>query len=176
MSSLPLKIFKISEKPSMKLFAPLALPIQQLSSVLVAMMVMVSSSCSTNRATEWRDSNIYQGDGGAVETIDGMDVWVKGTPDRKFKVIAFIDHSHRTGGLNGLINSMSWKTGAVKKAKKLGGEAIIISTRYRELRGFSTTGNAQITGTRSSASVTGTANSRASYSDKSEILVIDYLD
>ncbi len=66
--------------------------------------------------------------------MDEIEVWVKGTPDRKFRVIAFIEHSHGTGGLVGLINSASWKSGIAKKAKSLGGDAVIIGSRYRELR------------------------------------------
>lgn len=111
--------------------------LNKITFVAVIALTALATACISNKVTEWRDSKIYQGEGGAVETINEVEVWLKGTPDRKFKVIAFIEHAHGTGGLVGVINSASWKSGVAKKAKNLGGDAVIIETRYRELTGYS---------------------------------------
>lgn len=148
----------------------------QIISFALILFVASTTGCVSNKVTEWRDSNIYQGEGGAVETIDEIELWLKGTPDRKFKVIAFIEHSHSTGGLVGLINSASWKSGIAKKAKDLGADAVIIGSRYRELTGYSGNQSGQVTGSGRSASYSGTSSSRANYADRSEVLVVKYVD
>jgi hypothetical protein len=141
-----------------------------------AAVALLFTGCTSNKATEWRDSKIYQGEGGAVEVVKEMEVWTKGTPNRKYKIMSMINHSHGTGGLGGLINSMSWKSGVVKKAKELGGDAVIIGSRSRILTGYTGSQSGQVNTRGPGVSYSGTSSNRANYSDKSEIFVIKFVD
>src|SRR5580704_16847307 len=47
---------------------------------------------------EHSGSGIYEGSGGASKNINGIDIWLVGTPPRKFRIIAYITDS-RPGGL-----------------------------------------------------------------------------
>lgn len=50
--------------------------------------------CATTTFTLYvGDKNIYQGSGGALERVDGIDIWSRGLPNRKFFVVGFIDDS-----------------------------------------------------------------------------------
>lgn len=142
----------------------------------LVLAVMTLSACNSNKVTEWRDTRTYEGDGGAVETIEGIDVWTVGTPQRKFKVIAYIEHSHRSGGLVGIINSFTWKSSVAKKAKELGGDAVILSSQTRQLRGFVGSQSGQATAIGNTATYSGTSQTTAVYSDKARILVARYVE
>ncbi len=142
----------------------------------LALAVITISACNSNKVTEWRDTKTYEGDGGAVEAVEGIDVWSVGTPQRKFKVIAFIEHSHRSSGLVGIINSSTWKSSVAKKAKELGGDAVVLSSQSRHLRGFTGSQSGQITANGNTATYSGTSTSTAVYSDKAGVLVVKYVD
>src|SRR5258708_22408276 len=43
-------------------------------------------------------SGIYEGKGGASKNVNGVDIWLVGTPPRKFRIIGYITDS-RPGGV-----------------------------------------------------------------------------
>ena len=63
----------------------------------------------------------FEGQGGAKETIDGIDFWTNGEPLRKFKILGVIndvrvDNPITMNGLKGAV---------AQKAKEAGGDAVI---------------------------------------------------
>src|SRR5258708_30668568 len=60
-------------------------------------LTFLGGGCSTNYYT-YSGSGIYEGRGGASKNINGIDIWLVGTPPRKFRIIGYITDS-RPGGV-----------------------------------------------------------------------------
>jgi hypothetical protein len=66
-------------------------------------------------------NGIFEGQGGAKETIDGIDFWTSGEPPRKFKMLGVINDVRVANPI-----TMNGLKGAVaQKAKEAGGDAVI---------------------------------------------------
>jgi len=63
-------------------------------------------------------SGIYEGKGGASKNVNGVDIWLVGTPPRKFRIIGYITDS-RPGGL---IPMARRDADLAAEAKKNGGD------------------------------------------------------
>jgi hypothetical protein len=65
----------------------------------LALVILTSlcGGCSTNYYN-YSGSGIYEGKGGASKNINGIDIWLVGTPPRKFRIIGYITDS-RPGGV-----------------------------------------------------------------------------
>jgi hypothetical protein len=107
----------------------------------LAVLLVVSCSSTSPKFTEYRSDNVMQGQGGSVQTIDGIEVWSDGAPNRQFKVIGIIDiaqnHGHGQTG-RGLIGKVAQLTQSspdeqsvdeqlVSETKAHGGDAIIMA-------------------------------------------------
>ena len=53
-------------------------------------LTVLCAGCSTTNYYTYSGSGIYQGRGGASKNVDGVDIWLDGTPARKFKIIGYI--------------------------------------------------------------------------------------
>jgi hypothetical protein len=67
---------------------------------LLALVVLTLScvGCSTNYYT-YSGSGVYEGKGGAAKNINGIDIWLVGTPPRKFRIIGYITDSRPGRGI-----------------------------------------------------------------------------
>ena len=63
---------------------------KKITSILI---VLIAIACSSPKIIEYRGPNEFQGEGGTVETIDGIDFWITGTPNCKFKVLGYTDYN-----------------------------------------------------------------------------------
>jgi hypothetical protein len=143
--------------------------------------------------TEYRGPSELKGDGGTVRTVDGIDVWQTGTPNRKYKVLGLIQQSHYDNhSLMSTIASVSKDSEIIKQAKVHGGDAVIILGTISAITGYTTYGVAQGTqsgtlsgygngsyynGTYSgSSSAFGIANTHANTRTDTSIAVIKYLE
>lgn len=88
------------------------------------------SGCATIVGTRtdfypWQGDGIYQGDGGAVESVDGIEFWSIGEPNRPFKVIGYVTQSAKEGiGYNLVFGSLN-RNELVKKVKENDGSGLI---------------------------------------------------
>jgi hypothetical protein len=73
--------------------------------------------CSTNYYT-YSGSGIYEGKGGASKNVNGVDIWLVGTPPQKSRIIGYITDS-RPGGL---IPMARRDADLAAEAKKNGGD------------------------------------------------------
>jgi hypothetical protein len=103
--------------------------IQIFSALLVATVLLCG--CSTTKFTAYRGSEVFQGKGDAVRSVDGIDLWYNEDPDRKYKVLGFIEetsrHRHLLGRSSGLFSDSEDRDSAIAKdAHKRGADAVIL--------------------------------------------------
>jgi hypothetical protein len=101
----------------------------------VAILTILCGGCSTNYYT-YSGSGIYQGTGGAAKNIDGVDIWLTGTPPRKYKIIGYITDS-RPGGA---IPMARRDADLAAEAKKNGGDGILLKAEQTNYLGSYSTG------------------------------------
>ena len=109
----------------------------KLFSVFTAAVLLCG--CSSTKFTEYHGSEVLQGAGGEERTVDGIDFWEKGDPDRKYKILGVIEESrkHRLPlGRFSRIFSNSGDTDdrdsvIAKAAHEHGGDAVIFVDRSR---------------------------------------------
>jgi hypothetical protein len=82
-------------------------------------------------------SEVFQGAGGSVRVVDGIDFWENGDSNRKYKILGVIDESHKHGYLPGHLNRLFSDSGdresaIAKAAHKQGGDAVIFVARAQE--------------------------------------------
>jgi hypothetical protein len=105
--------------------------------VALAFLPILVAGCSTNYYT-YSGSDIYQGRGGASKNVDGVDIWLVGTPPRKFKIIGYVTDS-RPGGP---IPMAMRDSDLAAAAKKNGGDGILLKADQADFLGTYSTANA----------------------------------
>lgn len=109
-----------------------------LPTVAIALLISGCSLVKTDyKSFEGSQSGIVQGKGGSKAIIDEMDIWDDGEPPRKFKVLGFIDDVRETGLLE-----MSSRSNIVKKAREVGGDAVIKLHTQSQLESLYSAGGA----------------------------------
>ena len=104
--------------------------------------VICMTSCST-KYYEYSGDAVILGNGGASKKVDGIDIWVDGTPPRKFQIIGFIEDSRPGRG-----PAMAARNRALaSKAKEHGGDAVLLRDVEKENLGAFNTGSAIATST-----------------------------
>lgn len=79
---------------------------------------------------------VQQGSGGEKKTVDGIDFWSNGAPPRKFKLLGFIDDTRLKSGLFGKIRMARLEPSIAKRAKRAGGDAVILVSASAETTGY----------------------------------------
>jgi hypothetical protein len=105
-------------------------------SLVSSVFIVVSCSSTSTHFTAYKDNTIFQGHGGAVRSINGIELWTDGSPDRKFRIIGVIAIEQGNGqGLSGMLNQWtqfqqfaqaSPESHLASEAKAHGGDAVII--------------------------------------------------
>jgi hypothetical protein len=103
----------------------------------LALLPVLCASCSTNYYT-YSGSGIYQGRGGASKNVDGVDIWIDGSPPRKFKIIGYITDSR----LGGPIPMAMRDSDLAAAAKKNGGDGILLKAEQSNFVATASTANA----------------------------------
>lgn len=117
-----------------------------LSTLFVATVFLCG--CSSTKFTEYHGSEAFQGTGGSVRVVDGIDFWENGDSNRKYKILGVIDESQKhghlplPGHLNRLFSGSGDRESAITKAaRKQGGDAVIFVARDQEPSGVDQDGN-----------------------------------
>lgn len=105
--------------------------------VALILLPILCAGCSTNYYT-YSGSGIYQGRGGAAKNVDGVDIWLVGTPLRKFKIIGYVTDS-RPGGP---IPMAMRDSDLAAAAKKNGGDGILLKADQADFLGTYSTASA----------------------------------
>jgi hypothetical protein len=105
---------------------------------LIVLPLILVTSCSSTKFTEYEDGKTMQGTGGAVRIVDGIEIWTDGSPFRKFKVIGVISHSagpHPRGLIGMMMPSSSSPSDSqlAKAAKAHGGDAVVIVQHHQTI-------------------------------------------
>lgn len=138
----------------------------------IAMLMLLGGCASTQfKAYEGR-GNVIEGRGGTRVVVDGMDIWENGDPPRKFKVLGLIE-DERPGGI---IPMGQLQGDLVKKAREVGGQALIKINSQSQIMGYQTSGYASANTLGSSTRSTGTATTIAARKNFATFAVIQYLE
>lgn len=157
--------------------------------------LLCSVGCSMYTKTQYaqyRGPDEFQGTGGTVRQVDGIDVWESGTPDRKCKILGLITQTHYDNhSILSLIAGASKDSAIIKEAKARGGDAIILIADRADIVGWTTHASVQgsqsgtlsgyqsgntYTGTyQGSSSATGTAHTSANTQSGKILVVVKYL-
>lgn len=57
---------------------------------LLLLACLIVTGCATATFKPWSNEEVYQGKGGSVQTVEGIDVWEYGEPDRPYRIIGII--------------------------------------------------------------------------------------
>jgi hypothetical protein len=107
--------------------------------VLVLLSICSFLACSPGlRLQEYRGSDVFEGQGGVVETTDGIDFWTSGTPDCKFKLLGVI-HLHPGSYL---VSALAEKD-LIQKVIDMGGNGVILISKESRPAGFTDMGFGQ---------------------------------
>lgn len=134
-------------------------PMKTIQLFALLAIATLCASCSNTKYSAYQGQKVIEGKGGTLRTVDGVDFWENGEPDRKYKVVGVIDDSRKGSGVAGLISG-ALKDGDIAKAvKEHGGDGVILSSESKELTGVNVHGN----------SATG------SYQKNAKFLVVKYV-
>ena len=109
---------------------------------IFAFVILLSLSACSTKFYSYSGAKVITGTGGASKKVDGIDLWIEGTPPGNFEIVGVI-HDHRPGrGISMLLRD--GKIAAV--AKQQGGDGVLLSFDERETVGSFTSGNSYTTG------------------------------
>jgi len=139
---------------------------------LLALAVVALTGCADTEYFAYYGSGIYVGTGGASKTVDGIDLWVTGSPPRKYRIIGYITDTR----LGGPIAMAGRDAGMARQAKNAGGDALILSSDLANGMGSYTTGNAAIVGSGNVLTASGTSISTPIIQRQARYYVIKYME
>jgi hypothetical protein len=105
--------------------------------------VLAFSGCASITGTEtsyksWVGDDVYQGKGGAVEVVNGVEIWEHGEPNKPYKVIGLITQSKSDDSVNQLIFGKADSIRKCNSPVRNGGQAAVASWPFVPARMRST--------------------------------------
>tara|TARA_B110000483_G_scaffold33917_1_gene41265 strand:- start:112 stop:564 length:453 start_codon:yes stop_codon:yes gene_type:complete len=111
--------------------------------LILLVTVMLWSGCHTLDVYEWQGAEVLQGDGGAMRTEDGIEIWASGLPNRQFKPLEIVETT-----TTGSIGVQSYLYGVLKKQTvKAGGDGFILMDRDKDYSSINTSTTTHTVGT-----------------------------
>jgi catalase (peroxidase I) len=101
--------------------------------------LLVTTGCASTNFTEYRGPDLREGSGGTVRTVDGIEFWENGNPNRKFKILGVIEDRRGDGLFSG-----SADKSLANLAKAKGGTAVILMQRTKQPAGIDEYGNIRL--------------------------------
>jgi len=140
--------------------------------LLAASLCFTACATTTFKTFETRGDGIVEGKGGTKSVQDGMDVWDFGDPPRRFRVIGVIE-DERPGGV---IPMSQLRSDMVKKARVVGGHALIKIRSQAQIVGYQSFGATTATAFGSSATATGFSTMVPIRRNTAQFAVIQYVE
>jgi|SRR5450759_5273467 len=157
-----------------------------LKAILIVLPLLCVVSCSSTQYSDYQGSETLQGRGGAVRTVDGVEIWSNGSPNRKFKIIGVIEDTQRdtmngngllTGPMQQPMQSSARDSHLAKQTKLHGGDAVIIVQQGQTLNGYAVSGGGTYNDNGASyGTMNFHGNASARYSHLTKAFVIKYVD
>ena len=140
--------------------------------MMMAAVITLMAGCSTEYYA-YQGGSPTVGQGGACKRVNGVDIWLTGTPPRKFQIIGYIEDS-RPGGPPSMAQRNS-KVAA--SAKQQGGDGVLMQSDSSQYMGTFTSGNAftSFNGFTNTALTTGSSFSAPMMRREGRFFVIKYL-
>jgi hypothetical protein len=147
-------------------------PLKRSALVLtLALSIALCAGCSTTYYA-YSGSGIYQGQGGASKRVNGIDLWVVGTPPRKFRIVGYITDSRPGGPI-----PMATRDGQMAAAaKKNGGDALLLNADERDFMGSYSTANAMAISNGNVTTATGSGISVPIFRREARYYVIKFVN
>ncbi len=109
---------------------------------VLAIVAFFISGCAVYNQTTFSDfhgPSEFVGRGGIVKNVKGIDIWTNGEPNRKFKILGIIEHSHQsTKSVVSYVAGMVGESELIASAKEHGGDAIIMLSENSTITGYKT--------------------------------------
>jgi hypothetical protein len=108
-------------------------------SALALATALLCGCSSPGTFTEYHGSEIFQGAGGEVRSVDGIDFWENGEPDRRYVILGIIGEAAKPQPPLGHLSQIFQDSGGssdrdsaiAKVAHHHGGDAVIITTKLQ---------------------------------------------
>jgi hypothetical protein len=145
--------------------------------ILLALTLGLLTGCISTQFETYRGQAVFDGKGGAVRNVSGIDIWDVGEPDCKYQIIGYIrqDTEQNGGLLSRAIASSASESEMVDVAKKHGGDGIIFVSSSSRITGAHTFNSGYVTANGSSATYVGGADTQFSTSEQRLVAVVKYL-
>lgn len=96
------------------------------SLALLLVLTAISEPALAQEFSEWEGKQAVKvGEGGARKNIDGVDFWTEGTPPKPYILIGYLLDTRHESGLYGMMRMSSLERSIAKKAKQVGGDAVV---------------------------------------------------
>jgi hypothetical protein len=94
-------------------------------------VTLILSACATDYYT-YQGAPVVTGNGGAAKNVNGVDLWITGSPPRRFQIIGYITDSRSGGPI-----PMAMRDSAVaSEARAKGGDGVIMDSDNSQLVGM----------------------------------------
>ena len=103
----------------------------KISKIAFIIIFFVMFACSAPKLIEYRGPDVYEGRGRTVETYDGIDFWTTGTPNRKFKVLGYIEYNPESFAIDAISRKV-----LISKVKEVGGDGVVIVDKKTRASGI----------------------------------------
>ena len=140
--------------------------------IAIVLAIIGLSACADTEVYNYSGSQIYQGTGGASRNVDGVELWVNGTPPRRYRIIGYITDQR----LGGPLAMAGRNRGMASAARKAGGDAILLMGEQTNGMGSYTTGSAMAFGNGSTATAIGNATTIPIIQRQATYYIIKYVD
>lgn len=99
------------------------------SLTLLLALSVISGPSFAQEFAAWEGKQIVKvGEGGARKVINGIDFWTEGTPPKPYILIGYLLDTRHESGLYGMMRMSSLESSIAKKAKQVGGDAVVFMT------------------------------------------------
>jgi hypothetical protein len=142
-----------------------------MKSILLIILVAVFAGCADTEYYSYSGSGVLVGTGGASRNVNGIDLWVTGTPPRQFRIIGYITDER----LGGPIAMMGRDRGMASMAKKAGGDGLLLTSDQTNGMGSYSTGSTTAFVTGNTITATGTGLTLPIIQRQAKYYVIKYV-
>jgi hypothetical protein len=98
----------------------------------LAAVSLAIAACSSTQYATYSGSPVLVGQGGASRQVQGLEVWVVGTPPRPYQIIGYIKSNRYEGNWK---SSSVLATSVVTQARAAGADAVIINSDTHDAMG-----------------------------------------
>ena len=68
---------------------------KKLKILIILLVGVFVSGCASIKFKHYRSDEVFEGKGGSIEVLNGVEIWEDGTPNAKYKIIGVIDYKAR---------------------------------------------------------------------------------